>query len=68
MQGPKQFDIATLLRNGYVPLASHENDVFFVHHSIEDLEGVLARLGVRMSIYLRYWYKSTSTDEEALRC
>ena len=68
MQGPKPFAIATLLRNGYVPLASHQNDVFFVHPSIEDLEGVLARLGVCVSIYLRYWYKSTSTDEEALRC
>ena len=52
MQGPKPFAIATLLRNGYVPLASHQNDVFFVHPSIEDLEGVLARLGVYVSIYL----------------
>ena len=52
MQGPKPFAIATLLRNGYVPLASHQNDVFFVHPSIEDLEGVLARLGVCVSIYL----------------
>jgi hypothetical protein len=38
--GPKPFAIRLLLGNGYVPLASHSNDVFFVHRSLENLEAV----------------------------
>jgi len=45
--------LSQLLKNGYIPLASHQNDVFFVHSSLPVCASVRVSVCLCVCVFLR---------------